>query len=137
MMFNDIGIDDKILNDRTYAIIGACMAVHRELGPGFLEAVYQEALEIEFDLRGIDYDRERKLEIIYKRSPLKKSYYADFICFDEIIIELKAMNDLESTHEAQLINYLKATNNKVGLLINFGQSSLQRKRVLNKNYRSY
>ena len=135
-MFNDIGINDKILNARTYEIVGACMAVHSELGCGFLEAVYQEALEVEFDLRGIAYSREHKIDVVYKGNALNKYYYADFICFDEIILELKAMNNLDLTHEAQLINYLKATNNRLGLLINFGQASLQRKRILNKNYRS-
>ena len=133
-MFNEIGIDNKIMNDQTYAIIGACMRVHRELGCGFLEAVYQEALMHEFELSNIAYKREYQLDICYKGKVLTKQYYVDFICFDEIIVELKAMKSLETVHEAQLINYLKASNNRLGLLVNFGQTSLQQKRVLNKNY---
>jgi len=134
-LFNELNLNEKILNDQTYAIIGACMAVHRELGAGFLEAVYQEALEVEFGLRNIPFTREQKLLVFYKGEVLDKSYFADFICFDEIIIELKALSVLDKTHEAQLINYLKATNLKLGLQINFGQQSLQQRRVLNKNYK--
>ena len=135
-MFNKLDLNEKILNDQSYAVIGACMAVHRELGSGFLEAVYQEALEIEFDLRDIPFIREKKLSVFYKGEVLEKNYFADFICFNEIIIELKALSTLEGAHEAQLINYLKATNHKLGLLINFGQFSLQQKRILNKNYKT-
>ena len=136
-MYNELNINEKILNDQSYAVIGACMAVHRELGSGFLEAVYQEALEIEFDLRDIPYIREKKLSVFYKGEVLEKSYFADFICFDEIIVELKALSNLEGAHEAQIINYLKATNYQLGLLINFGQFSLQQKRVINKNHKTY
>lgn len=134
-MFNELNLNEKILNDQSYAVIGACMAVHRELGTGFLEAVYQEALVVEFGLRDIPFVREKKLSVFYKGEVLDKGYFADFICFDEIIIELKALSTLDSAHEAQLINYLRATNQKLGLLINFGQPSLQQKRVLNKNYK--
>jgi len=136
-LYNELNINEKILNDQSYAVIGACMAVHRELGSGFLEAVYQEALEIEFDLRDIPYIREKKLSVFYKGEVLEKSYFADFICFDEIIVELKALSNLEGAHEAQIINYLKATNYQLGLLINFGQFSLQQKRVINKNHKTY
>jgi len=134
-MIDEVNLNDKILNDQSYAVIGACMAVHRELGSGFLEAVYQEALVVEFELRKIPFEREKKISIYYKGAVLEKSYFADFICYGEMIIELKALSSLEGAHEAQLINYLKATNQRLGLLINFGQSSLQQKRVINKNYK--
>jgi len=122
---------EKILSDESYKIIGACMEVHRELGCGFLEAVYQEALEKEFILRKIPFTREIKINITYKGVVLEKSYFADFICYDEIVLELKAISCMDGIHTAQVINYLKATKLQVGLLVNFGQKSLQQKRVLN------
>ena len=125
---------ENILSDETYKIIGACMDVHRELGCGFLEAVYQEALEKEFLRRGVSFDREAEIKIIYKGSALDKKYIADFICYGEIIVELKALHSIDSIHEAQVLNYLKASNLYIGLLINFGQSSLVQKRLLNKHY---
>ena len=106
------------------------MAVHRELGCGFLEAVYQEALEEEFKLRKIPYQREKQLTISYKGKTLSKKYQADFVCYNNIVIELKALVELSSIHESQLINYLKITNIKLGLLVNFGQKSLESKRVI-------
>lgn len=106
------------------------MEVHRELGCGFLEAVYQEALEIIFDDSHISYKREEQMNIFFKGKPLRKHYIADFICFDSIILEVKALNELTGEHEAQVLNYLKATNFKLGLLINFGTSSLQYKRII-------
>lgn len=114
----------------TYKLIGACMAVHSELGCGFLEAVYSEALELEFIEQKIPYKREVPLYIDYKGKSLNKSYLADFICYDKIIVELKAVNYLESVHEAQVLNYLKATSFKLGLLINFGEQSLKYKRIV-------
>lgn len=126
--------DDSIIyKEQSYQIIGACMAVHRELGCGFLEAVYQEALEEEFTLRNIPYIREESLPIIYKGKVLNKRYQADFICFGKIIVELKALSELSSVHKSQLINYLKITKLQLGLLVNFGQGSLESKRVINKN----
>ena len=133
---NSTSMNDIILKDESYNIIGACMTVHRELGLGFLEAVYQEALEEEFKLRGIPYVREKQLEIIYKGKALEKRYIADFICYGEIILELKALSGLESVHQAQLINYLKATNLKLGFLVNFGQTSLESKRVVNNSFKN-
>lgn len=124
-------MNEIILKDESYNIIGACMAVHRELGCGFLEAVYQEALEEEFKLRNIPYVREPQLAITYKGKLLNKKYQADFICYENIIVELKALSELNPIHQSQLINYLKATNLKLGLLVNFGQRSLESKRVLN------
>jgi GxxExxY protein len=126
-------MDEIILKDESYNIIGACMVVHRELGCGFLEAVYQEALEEEFKLRNIPYVREPLLTITYKGKLLNKKYQADFICYENIIVELKALSELNSTHQSQLINYLKASKMKLGILVNFGQKSLISKRVVN-NY---
>ncbi len=121
----------KILQkEEAYNIIGACMVVHRQLGSGFLEAVYQEALELEFIDRSIPYAREEKLEIYYKEHTLKQYYLADFICYNSIIIELKALKNLESLHIAQVLNYLKATDLNLGLLVNFGANSLESKRIV-------
>ncbi|TCO06906.1 GxxExxY protein [Natronoflexus pectinivorans] len=118
------------LKEETYQIIGAAMEVHRTLGPGFLEAIYQEALSIEFKSRNIIHTREVPLQIQYKEHVLSKKYVADFITHDQIIVELKALNDLCGDHEAQVLNYLKATNFKVGILLNFGCKSLQYKRIV-------
>lgn len=117
-------------SEETYQIIGAAMEVHKELGCGFLEAVYQEALEHEFVARKISYKREHKLDIFYKGHQLSKYYVADFLCYDKIIVELKALDALCSEHEAQLLNYLKASQCKIGLLLNFGSKSLQYKRMI-------
>ena len=119
-----------IFKEESFQIIGACYEVHKELGAGFLEAIYQEALECEFLERGIPYKKEVKLKVNYKGKSLKKEYFADFICYDKIIIELKALDELAGPHESQVINYLKATNLELGLLINFGQSSLKYKRLV-------
>jgi GxxExxY protein len=119
-----------LLKDECYKIIGACMEVHSELGSGFLEAVYEEALRIEFDEREIPFASETKLDIFYKGEKLKKYYTADFICYDQIIIEIKALDGLTDEHLAQVLNYLKATGFRVGLLINFGTTKLQYKRVI-------
>jgi len=106
------------------------MEVHKELGSGFLEAVYREALMIELNKQNIPFETNVKLQVSYKDRLLKKVYFADIICFDKIIIELKAMDGLISEHEAQVINYLKATGFDLGLLINFGAKSLQYKRLV-------
>ena len=120
---------DLIYEKETYKIIGAAMEVHSRLGSGFLEAVYQEALAIEFVKRSIPYIKEAKLEITYKERTLQKYYQADFICYDKIIVETKAQKELTGIDEAQVINYLKATGLKIGLLINFGAESLDHKRL--------
>ena len=98
------------------------MEVFNQLGHGFLEAVYQEALEREFKSRGIPYEREKELAIFYKGELLEQTYKADFICYEDIIVELKAVAMLQDSHRSQVYNYLRATKNKLGLLINFGNS---------------
>lgn len=107
------------------------MEVHRHLGPGFLEPVYQEALAIEFGICGIPFVREQDLPVLYKGRRLACGYRADFVCYDSIICELKALQSLTGKEEAQLINYLKATGLERGLLINFGRPSLDFKRFAN------
>ncbi len=106
------------------------MEVHKELGNGFLEAVYQEALEREFTYQEIPHKSQPLVRIEYKGKPLKKTYEPDFICFDDVIVEIKAMDKLSGSEHAQIINYLKATGLKVGLLINFGSRSLKHKRLV-------
>jgi GxxExxY protein len=113
-------VTELILKDEVFAIVGAAIEVHRELGPGFLEAVYQEALEIELRVREIPFQRQRMLAIAYKGLQLKKEYAVDIVCYDQIIVELKALAHLSTREEAQLLNYLRATGMRVGLLINFG-----------------
>jgi len=122
---------NKLLyKDESYKIIGAAMEVHSILGPGFLEAIYQEALEIEFQNRNIPYQRETSLKVNYKGQTLKKKYTVDFICYDKIIVELKAVTEFDNIHEAQVFNYLKTTGFKLGILINFGKISLDYQRIV-------
>ncbi len=120
-----------LYKEESYAIIGAAMEVHNQLGNGFLESVYQESLEIEMNEREIPYKAQSPIEIYYKLKTLDKKFFADFFCYEDIIVEIKAVSQLLPEHEAQLINYLKATNVQLGLLINFGESSLKYKRLLN------
>jgi GxxExxY protein len=117
-------------DERTYGIIGASMEVHKELGNGFLEAVYQEALGMEFLEQEISYKAQPVIDIFYKKKLLEKKYQPDFVCFDEVIVEIKALEKLSGIEESQIINYLKATGLKVGLLINFGSKSLEHKRFV-------
>jgi GxxExxY protein len=115
---------------QTYALIGAAMEVHKHLGHGFLEAVYQEALTFELAARGIPYNREVTLPVKYKNHFLQCSYRADFVCFETIILELKAISQLTGADEAQTINALKATGLERALLINFGAPSLDYERLV-------
>ena len=119
-----------LFKKETYKIIGCAMKVHSELGSGFLEAVYQEALSIMLKKEKIPYEKEKLLEIEFLGQILDKKYIADFVCFDEIIIETKAVKELSNVHTSQVLNYLKATDKKIGLLINFGAESLDYKRVV-------
>ncbi len=111
---------ELIYKDETYAIRGAVYEVYREMGCGFLEAVYQECLERELISRGIPFQSQRELELHYKGDQLKQTYRPDLICFDKVIIELKAVKDVTDEHRAQLFNYLKAAGMRLGLLVNFG-----------------
>ena len=119
-----------LFKDESYKIIGAAITVYNEIGSGFLEAVYQETLEKEFSLQHIPYKREVSLPIYYKGEVLSKNYIADFVCYDNIIVELKAVSSLTSEHKAQVINYLKAAKFELGLLINFGESKLKYERLV-------
>ena len=122
-------VEEEGSDPQTYIIIGAAMMVHRTLGCGFLEAVYQAALERELRLRKVDFVREERLPISY-RGEIIAEYRADFVCFKEVIVELKALSDISGHEEAQIINYLKATKIERGLLINFGTTRLQYKRYI-------
>ena len=115
----------------SYVITGCMMNVHRELGCGFLEKVYQEALEREFIAAKIPYQREVGLKVLYKGVPLKQEYIADFVCYGKIIVELKAISKLSDIEKAQVINYLKATGYELGILANFGETSLKVERFCN------
>jgi GxxExxY protein len=111
---------ELLYKTEVFEIIGAAIEVHQELGHGFLEAVYREAVQIELTQRNIPFEAQRSLRIRYKDQMLKKEYVADFICYGKIIAELKALDELTGKEESQLLNYLKATGLRVGLLINFG-----------------
>ena len=117
-------------DEQKYSIIGAAMTVHRELGNGFLEAVYQEALEVELGHAGIPFLREVELPVSYRGKQLTVGYRADFLCYGTVIVELKAIERMGSREEAQLLNYLKASAKEKGLLLNFGGSSLEHKRMV-------
>jgi len=116
--------------EETYQILNACFEVHNNLGQGFLESVYQEALEIEFKLRDIPFEIEKKLQIFYKEHKLKKTFEADFLIFDNVILELKAQEGSLEKHYKQVLNYLKASNREIALLVNFGEDSLKFKRIV-------
>lgn len=123
-----MGADER--DSQTHAIIGAAMEVHQVLGHGFLEAVYQQGLAIEFAGRGIPYRKEIDLPVRYKGTMLDCSYRADFVCFESVIVELKALSALGGAEEAQVINYLKATGFERALLLNFGRPSLEFERYV-------
>ena len=114
-----------------YSIIGAAMEVQNELGMGFLELVYHDALNVELELRGIPYETEKPIAITYKDKPLDRVYKADLVCYGNIVVELKSVEKLKAEHTAQLLNYLKATGMPMGILINFGEKPLRYKIVPN------
>ena len=125
-------MEEKIIYKvESFKIIGICMNIHSTMGFGFLEAVYAEILEKEFIKNNIPYQREVKLDLFFNGEKLSKKYKADFVCFDEIILEIKSTSFLHENFTKQTINYLKATNKKLGLLINFGEKSLKHKRIIN------
>ncbi|MDR6967328.1 GxxExxY protein [Flavobacterium arsenatis] len=119
-----------LLKEETYKIIGICMEVHNTLGAGFLEIVYKDALELEFSRAGIFYEREKQYEVNYKGIILPHKFYADFVVFDEVILEVKGTKDIANEHIAQTINYLKVSQNKVALIVNFGELKLNYKRLI-------
>jgi GxxExxY protein len=123
--------EELLFKQEVYAIVGAAIEVHKEYGCGFLEGVYQEAMELQLVERGIPFEAQKELTIRYKRWVLKKKYCADLICFGAILVEIKALDRLTSREEAQVLNYLKATGLTVALLINFGaHGRLQWKRFV-------
>ncbi|MEJ5055176.1 GxxExxY protein [Sphingobacterium sp. MYb382] len=122
-----------IYKEESCRIIGVCMEIHRDMESGFLESVYNEILELKFQKEKLPFEREKKLDLYYNDIKLNKNFKADFICFNDIILEIKAVSYLTESFNKQLKNYLKATNKKLGILINFGQSSLVYKRIINLN----
>ena len=116
--------------EESYKLIGAIYEVHKELGPGLLEKVYQEALEKELKLQGIPFEREKSFSIVYKGEELEQKYIADFVCYDKIILELKAVDDILPAHKAQVINYLAITGYKLGLLVNFNSEIVKPERIV-------
>lgn len=119
-----------IAKEKTYEIIGTCMEVHNNLGAGFLEIVYKDALEYEFRNAGIPYKREKEYAVNYKGVILPHKFYADFVVFDNIVLEVKGASSIANEHIAQAINYLKVSQNRVVLLVNFGEIRLNYKRLI-------
>ena len=133
------GAKEEILfKDECYAIQGAIFEVYREMGCGFLEAVYQECLEKEFRSRELPFEAQKELLLSYKSQPLSQTYKPDFICYGNIIVELKSVKEIASEHKAQLLNYLKATGLELGLLVNFGAyPKVEIVRIANSNFRDF
>jgi len=123
-------MDDIYLKEESYKIIGLCMEVHRILGKGHSEVVYKDALEHEFKINSIPFEREKIYEIEYKEIILPRKYVADFVVYDEIIFEVKAISQLTNSDIKQTLNYLASSKNKLGLLTNFGEDSLKYKRII-------
>lgn len=123
-------MENLIYKEESYLIIGKCMEVHNNLGPGFLEIVYKDALEYEFRRANIPYQREKEYEVNYKGIILPHKFYADFVVFDKIILEVKSVSAITDEFIAQCINYLKVSQNKLALLVNFGELSLKYKRIV-------
>ena len=122
---------NEIINkDECYLIIDKCIEVHNKLGAGLLEIVYKDALEYEFTIAGIDYEREKMYEVNYKGIILTQKFYADFVIYDKIILEIKGANGISSEFIAQALNYLKISKNRLALIVNFGESSLKYKRIV-------
>ena len=124
-------MSELIYKSESYKIIGCCYEVYNDLGPGFLEAVYQEALAIELKNQGVTFIEFPEMNVFYKGMKLKKQYYPDFLCYNKIILEIKAIEGLLTDHYYQILNYVKGTESNLGLLVNFGSTSLQYKRFAN------
>lgn len=116
--------------EETFKIIGICMEVHRNLGPGLLEVVYKDALEIEFKANNLPFEREKEFSIEYKGVILPHKFYADFIVNEDIVLEVKAIKEFSGEHTAQVLNYMKLSDSEIGLLVNFQNKSLQHKRLV-------
>ncbi len=116
--------------EETFKIIGVCMEVHRNLGPGLLEVVYKDALEIEFKANNLPFEREKEFSIEYKGVILPHKFYADFIVNEDIVLEVKAIKEFSGEHTAQVLNYMKLSESEIGLLVNFQNKSLQHKRLV-------
>ena len=123
-------MSNLIHKEESYQIIGKCMEVHNNLGTGFLEIVYKDALELEFRKANIPYEREKKYTVNYKETVLPHKFYADFVVFDSIILEVKAVSGIADEFVAQAINYLKVSDNKLALIVNFGELRLNSKRIV-------
>jgi GxxExxY protein len=123
-------METVLFKDESYQIIGLCMEVHNNLGPGFAEIVYKDALEYEFNKAGIPFEREKKYEVNYKGIILPHKFYADFVVFENIILEVKGVSAIIDEFVAQSINYLKVSQNKLALLVNFGELKLHHKRIV-------
>jgi len=121
---------DLIYKEESHKIIGLCFEVHNNLGPGFLEIVYKDALEYEFKKANIPYEREKQYDVNYKGITLQHNFYADFVVYDKIILEVKSVSYLVDEFTARTINYLKCSDNKLGLLVNFGELKLVSKRIV-------
>jgi GxxExxY protein len=130
--------EELLFKQECYAIQGAIFDVYREMGCGFLEAVYQECLEKEFRLRQLPFEAQKELVLSYKGEQLAQTYKPDFICYDKIIVELKAVKEIAAEHKAQLLNYLKATGLELGLMVNFGAyPKVEIVRIANSNFRDF
>ena len=130
--------EELLFKDECYAIQGAIFEVYREMGCGFLEAVYQECLEKEFRSRELPFEAQKELLLSYKSQPLSQTYKPDFICYGNIIVELKSVKEIASEHKAQLLNYLKATGLELGLMVNFGAyPKVEIVRIANSNFRDF
>ncbi|MDF1612367.1 GxxExxY protein [Stygiobacter electus] len=124
-------MDSQIIyKEEAFKIIGCCLEVHKELGKGFNEVIYKDALEIEFQIKDIEYKREKEYDIAYKGHILPRKYYADFVLMDKIILEIKAIEMLTDSNIKQILNYLAASKLRLGLLVNFGEDSLKYKRII-------
>lgn len=134
MTANEINMSTQpLFKDESYKILGACFAIYNEKGNGFLEAVYQECLSIEFEALGIPFEEQSPVSLFYRDKPLKQKYFPDFVCYEKIILELKVAKSIADEHRAQVINYLKSTNIQLGLLINFGNpKSVEYQRFVNQ-----